>query len=190
MSKIFVSAGHSAIDPGAVSGSLKESDLALRLRNRIAVNLRALGADVLTDGEIPAENWPLVSAIRRARIVAANKGVAVEIHFNAGPSTARGVETLGSATQQALCQALSAAVARFTESPLRGNRGHKLPEESHRGRLGFCRAGGVILEVAFISNPDEMAIYQKFENEIAQAIADVLINAVKSVPEHVSTSIS
>ena len=45
---------------------------------------------------------------------------------------------------------------------------------SARGRLGYVSAGGLILEVFFISNPAEMAVYQARKWLVAQAIADVL----------------
>lgn len=41
-------------------------------------------------------------------------------------------------------------------------------------RLGYVSAGGLILEVFFISNPQEMAVYQARKWLVAQAIADVL----------------
>lgn len=173
MSKIFIAAGHSNTDPGAAYNGMKESDLAVRLQNRIAVNLRALGMQVLTDGEGEI-NKPLLDAVSRARIITAAGGVAVEIHFNAGPATAKGVEALGPDRLLVLCQRLAFAVAHHTGSPRRGNLGFKSPSQSARKRLAFCDAGGIILEVAFISNPDEMAAYLLRENEIAQAISDTL----------------
>ena len=46
--------------------------------------------------------------------------------------------------------------------------------QSARGKLGYVNAGGLILEVFFISNPTEMAVYQARKWLVAQAIADVL----------------
>lgn len=173
MSKIFISAGHSDTDPGAAYNGMKESDLAVRLRNRIAVNLRALGMPVITDGDGDT-NRPLIDAVARARMITATGGVAVEIHFNAGPPTAQGVEAFGFERHLVLCQKLAFAVAYHTGSPRRGHLGWKAPGQSARKRLAFCDAGGIILEVAFISHPDEMAAYLTQENAIAQAIADTL----------------
>ena len=178
MKTIIISAGHSNSDAGAVSkdGKLREADLTLRLRNRVATLLRADGTlRVLTDGS-DGQNKPLRDAVQ---IVKANPGaIAVEIHFNAaGSPLAKGVEVLAKPTQRELAQQLAASVANITETPLRGTLGWKMDSAGQHHRLAFCEAGGVILEVEFISNPAAMAVYLANETEVAVSLANALRDA-------------
>lgn len=167
---IVLTAGHSDIDPGAVGNGQSEANIARELRNIVAQKLRATGERVITDGE-PASNKPLRDAIA----LIPQGRVAVELHCNAASSPAAGgVETIALPRDRALAQRLSAAVARVLEIRVRGDRGWIDQSQSARGKLGYINAGGLILEVFFISNPQEMAVYQARKWLVAQAIADVL----------------
>jgi N-acetylmuramoyl-L-alanine amidase len=53
-------------------------------------------------------------------------------------------------------------------------------EDSARGRLAFVKEGSCILEVAFISNPEEMEVFNQKYWLIAKSISEVLIEYVKS----------
>lgn len=176
MRTIFIGAGHGSGDSGAVSadGKLKEADLALRLRDTVAQHLRARGVSVKTDGPV-GQNDPLRNSIA----IAQTCQIAVEIHFNAGPATASGVEALSRTQEKALAQKLAQGCAAATRAHLRGEMGWK--DQAGGGqhhRLGFCAdAHGVVLEVAFISNPAEMGKYLANESQVAQAIASVLAEA-------------
>jgi N-acetylmuramoyl-L-alanine amidase len=46
--------------------------------------------------------------------------------------------------------------------------------KSARGRLGFVRVGGMVVEVAFITNPSEYARYQAHKWNVASAIVNAL----------------
>jgi N-acetylmuramoyl-L-alanine amidase len=169
---ILVSAGHGAADPGAVSpdGQHKEAHLALRLRDLVAAELRAGGAGVvLTDGG-GGTNLPLPEAIKSAR----RAQVAVEIHFNSGPPQATGVECLANPRHRQLAQSLAQAVALSTGLKLRGELGYKPENAGQHRRLAFVQAGGVILEVCFISNAADVAAYLRAEKEVAHGIARAL----------------
>ena len=167
---IVLTAGHSDFDPGAVGNGQTEANIARELRNIVASKLRGMGERVITDGE-PASNKPLRDAIA----LIPQGRVAVELHCNAaGNAAAGGVETIALPRDKALAQRLSAAVARVLGIRVRGDRGWIDQSQSARGRLGYVSAGGLILEVFFISNPQEMAVYQARKWLVAQAIADVL----------------
>ena len=170
MAEFVITAGHSDVDPGAVGNGQTEAGIARELRNIVASKLRSMGHRVITDGE-PAVNKPLRDAIA---LIPQGK-VAVELHCNAAASPAAGgVETIALPRDKALAQRLSAAVARVLGIKVRGDRGWIDQSQSARGRLGYVSAGGLILEVFFISNPAEMAVYQARKWLVAQAIADVL----------------
>lgn len=172
MKKIFISAGHSNSDPGSISRDGKrEADLAEVLRNRIVANLQAMGLDPVSDGD-GTINRPLPDAVKIAKQNA--DGVNIEIHFNAGPPSARGVEALCYLKHATLAMNLCGAIAKHTKSPLRGKAGWKAPHEGQHHRLAFCEAGGVILEVEFISSVEGLRQYLTFETEIAQDLAVVI----------------
>jgi N-acetylmuramoyl-L-alanine amidase len=167
---IFVGAGHGEGDPGAVNGSWREADLATRLRDKIAAILITRGMTVKTDGPVGV-NQRLSQSIAIAKTC----DIAVELHFNAGPSTAQGVEVLSLPSDKSLSQDLAQTIAFLTKSPVRGEGGWKSDSSGQHHRLGFCReGGGVVVEVAFISNNNEMKRYLDREGDIADAIARAL----------------
>lgn len=167
---ILLSAGHSNSDPGAVAGNRHEAAIAVEFRNIVAGKLRASGVDVKTDG-VGTENLPLVEAIRMAR----SAQLAVEFHCNAAANpAARGVECISLPDKRDLSQRLSAAIASVLGAPVRGDAGWIDQSKSARGKLGFVQAGGIIVELFFLSNPAELAAYDAKKWLVAQAVADVL----------------
>lgn len=163
---ITVTAGHGGNDPGAVADGYTERDLMTELRDIVALKLRAAGHRVTTDGGA-GMNLPLVDAIRRI----AGSDVALELHTNAAVNrTARGVEVISLPAQAPLARRVAAAIANVMESPLRGDRGWIDQSQSARGRLGFVNAGGMVVEVFFLSNPEELARYRARVWLVASAI--------------------
>ena len=99
MKTILISAGHNDKDPGAVGNGYKEAILAVKMRDRVAKSLRERGLMVFEDGA-DGVNEPLHRAIQLCKQV----DIAVEIHFNAGPPTANGVEALAKLPLRRLSQ--------------------------------------------------------------------------------------
>ena len=56
------------------------------------------------------------------------------------------------------------------------NRGVINEAESHRGRLGLMREQGIVslLEIGFISNPDDVKKYQQKKIELATRLARII----------------
>lgn len=172
MSKTFaITAGHSDADPGAVANGRKEAEIAREMRNMVAAKLRERGCNVITDGK-HHENMPLTVAITLAK----QASVAVEFHCNAADSSAQanGVETISLPKDKALSKRISKAIADALGAPLRGEAGWIDQSKSARGRLGFVNAGGLIVELFFISNPAELAAWDAKKWLVASAVADVL----------------
>ncbi len=165
-----ITAGHGGTDPGAINGHWVESALAVVLRNRVAEVLASRSVICVTGGT-GNQNLSLVEAIRLAKSV---DGPKVEFHFNSGPPTANGVEALSQPSQKLLAQDLAAAVSVATGQVLRGEKGWKPENAGQHSRLGFCEAGGVILEVAFITHQASMEKYLQVMPQVAIAIAEVL----------------
>lgn len=167
-----ITAGHSNSDPGAVNGKIKEADLVTNFRNAVSFYLREAGIQVKNDGT-GSQNDPLSSAIKLIK----GSSVAVEFHMNAATSKqANGVETIALPKDKKLAQDLSAAVVTALGSRLRGNNGWIDQSQSARGSLGYINAGGLIVELGFISNEAELAAYQARYWIAAKAVAKVLID--------------
>lgn len=168
---IYIGAGHGAGDPGAVGFGQTEAGLMTQLRDMLALRLRVRGFNVITDG-VEAENLPLRVSIARARTCA---GPRVELHLNAGPPTAKGVECLSVVANKSLAQSLAGAIAGVLEISARGDKGWKGDDSGQHHRLGFCREGnGVIVETFFLSNRAELDKYQARKSELVARLADVL----------------
>ncbi|MCK4107942.1 N-acetylmuramoyl-L-alanine amidase [Acinetobacter radioresistens] len=172
---VTVTAGHSNVDPGAVSGKFKEAELVTNFRNAVAYYLKSSGISIKTDG-VGTTNNPLASAIKLIK----GSSVAVEFHLNAaGSGQANGVETIALPKDKKLAQDLSKAVAAALGSRLRGNEGWIDQSQSARGKLGFISNGGLIVELGFISNEDEISRFNARYWLAAKAVADVLIDYEK-----------
>lgn len=105
----------------------------------------------------------------------------MEIHFNASNNkTANGIECIALPKDKALAQKLSTAVSKVTGSRLRGVGGYIAQEDSARGKLGYVNAGGMILEVSFLSNDQELKVFEERYWLIAKSVAEVLIDYVKN----------
>ncbi|MEN6547202.1 MAG: N-acetylmuramoyl-L-alanine amidase, partial [Armatimonadia bacterium] len=78
----------------------------------------------------------------------------------------------GAALGAAMCKAIADTLG------IR-NRGAKGEGAGQHSRLGFVQAGGVILELFFISNPDDRRRYLDRKWLVAKAVAGVLAAAAK-----------
>lgn len=170
--KFTVTAGHGAGDPGAVAldGKTTEAALMTELRDIVAAKLMAMGHQVKTDGA-RWQNLPLVHALT----LVPGADVAIELHTNAAVSPgARGVEVISLPAQKEMARTIARRIAHTLEIPVRGGGGWIDQSQSARGRLGFVRAGGLVVEVFFISNPSELAAYQAKKWLVASAIVEAL----------------
>lgn len=168
MRSVFLSAGHSNVDPGAVAFGRKEADIAVEFRNIVAFYLQRDGIPHELDGR-GTENLPLREAVTRAR----RHPVGVEFHCNAaGSPSATGAETLSSQSDMALGQLICAAVSGALGIR---NRGAKPENAGQHHRLAFVQAGGIIVELFFITNPHDLAAYDARKWLAARDVAAVLI---------------
>ncbi|NWK75952.1 N-acetylmuramoyl-L-alanine amidase [Acinetobacter sp. SwsAc6] len=174
---VTITAGHSNADPGAVSGKYKEAELVRQFRNAVAHYLVAAGLSYKTDGA-GTINLPLTNAIALAK----GASIAIEFHMNASAnSQANGIETIALPKDKVLAQKLSKAVADVFGSRLRGQNGWIDQSKSARGKLGFVNAGGLIVELGFISNEAELTAFHSKYWSAAKAVAQVIIEHEKAL---------
>jgi N-acetylmuramoyl-L-alanine amidase len=174
---VTVTAGHSNKDPGAVNGKFKEAELVSQFRNAVAYYLREAGIQYKTDG-VGILNQDLNAAIKLIK----GSSVAVEFHMNAATSKqANGIETIALPKDKKLAQDLSKAVADAFGSRLRGNNGWIDQSQSARGKLGFISNGGLIVELGFISNEEELFQFNARYWSAAKAVAMILIKHEKAL---------
>ena len=172
---VTVTAGHSNKDPGAVNGKFKEAELVSQFRNAVAYYLREAGIQYKTDG-VGILNQDLNAAIKLIK----GSSVAVEFHMNAATSKqANGIETIALPKDKKLAQDLSKAVADALGSRLRGDNGWIDQSQSARGKLGFISNGGLIVELGFISNEEELFQFNARYWTAAKAVAMILIKHSK-----------
>ena len=169
--KITVTAGHGAGDPGAVAKTGQtEAALMTELRDIVASKLRAEGHTVGTDGGWRA-NLPLANAL----LLVPGADVAIELHTNSVESPqAQGVEVVSLPAQKEIARSIARRIAHTLEIPVRGAGGWIDQAQTHRGRLGFVRAGGLVVEVFFLSNPAELARYEARKWLVASAIVKAI----------------
>jgi N-acetylmuramoyl-L-alanine amidase len=189
MRKIFISAGHSnrsGRDRGASGNGFIEGDLTVEFRNLLVSELKKLGVKAIVDKDDSISSQTL----NFFRNLTTNTCIVLDIHWNAANATATGTETLipsqNTDFERRLAAKLSEVVANRLKIPLRGRHagfsGVKTEAESHHGRLGWMRLTGenVLMEICFISNPNDMRSYQENKVQLASDIANVLVEFARS----------
>lgn len=176
-SSILLSAGHSTVPPrdsGSVGNGFVEAKEALKIRDALADKLTAKGREVFEDGT-DGESLPLRKAISLARSVTRKGGIALEFHFNAfSKASANGVEVLSKKKDKKLAQVVAGAISESTGIKLRGDKGWKPENSGQHHRLGFVQAGGLVVEVGFISNATDMHKYTSNFSRMIDKLAEVL----------------
>lgn len=168
MRHIFISAGHGGTDPGATGFGRTEAQTVLEFRDIVAHYLVEAGVRFSMDG-VKGQNLPLRDSIRYIR----PGDIAVEFHLNAAASpTATGVETLSADKHRLFGAKLCEAIASTLKIR---NRGAKSESSGQHTKLAFVQAGGVIVELFFISNKDDLQAYDSQRWLLAKVVAAVLV---------------
>lgn len=177
--KLIISAGHGGTDPGAISGSYIERDLAIELRNLIVAELKLMGISPLVDDDRNA----LKQTLAWLRGKFGSKDILFDIHWNAAASPeAKGTEVIVPDVASNFEMEVSRAILKvFTDLGFR-DRGVKREGATARKRLGWMRpaAENILIEVCFISNPTDMKLYEANKSNISKRLAHVLAHYSKT----------
>lgn len=176
--QIIVNAGHHDHDPGKVVGEYTESAEVKKIRDEV---VRLLEKD-FTVFSVP-DSLTLQESIdwSNQRITKPSDGLVIDIHLNANSdSRARGCETYyaDSDIQKEVAKSLSSHVSSELGIP---DRGPKHDSLTYVGSLGWLRQNkGVasLVEVCFMTNPDDWTALQKDGHKIA---AQGIVNSIYSM---------
>lgn len=182
MGRIFISAGHGAGDPGIKVGGTTEAQEMIVLRNPIVTELRDRGFEVLS---VP-DNLSISQTIQWINERRKTGDVAVEIHAAASTNpAARGATVyyiaLNNQRQKHAELVLNTLKAHVPQLP---NRGAKPDTAIGIKGLPFCRVvspASLLLEVAFLTNPEDRSLLQNQRENFAQGIADGLAEWSRAV---------
>ena len=174
MPKIIVDAGHGGYDNGAIYNGRREKDDNLALALAVGEALMEKGIDV----EFTRVEDIYQAPVEKAQIANRLDGdFLVSIHRNSSPIPAQytGVETLvynryGRAAE------IAADINRNLESVGFINQG--VNERPGLVVLNSTEMPAVLVEVGFINTPSDNALFDAGFNEIAQAIADGILENV------------
>ena len=180
--KVFINPGHGGKDSGAVNRNLdlKEKDIALKLSNALSINLqkRKLETRVFQEGGL-VNNKPttLNDVPKQANLYKAD--LFVSIHLNAvAPNKAKGVEVLHHSQSQN-----GKLLANYIQSNL--VRDHKFIDRGIKADvrnllvLKATNMPACLVECGFIDNDEEVKYINSHINELANSIANGIIQYLK-----------
>ena len=167
---IVLDPGHGGTDPGALGDDNKEKDLTLSTAKKLKAKLEAAGAKVLMTRT--GDTYPSLS--ERVAFSKKNKAdVFISIHYNAGSSSANGIDTFYWTTHENEKELATHVQKEVIESTGLRSRGVKTGN-FHVIRENNTQA--ILIELGFISNPDEEKIIEtsSFQNKAATGIVNGL----------------
>jgi len=172
MPKIAIYAGHGGSDPGAVGNGLLEKNVNLAVSNAASAILRGWGYTVINNRTTDVNR----DINRDAAMANSNQVDAlVEIHQNSNEGRpGSGSEAFYSIKDTGRGRAIAEAILARLAALGFQNRGAKTHTNSAGqdtfGILRLTSGPSVLVETAFINNPDDMARFDA--NQVGRAIAD------------------
>lgn len=174
MRNIILSAGHGGADGGASANGFIERDLAIEFRNLLKAELlQTYKIKAVTD----PDSYPLAQTLAWLKGKFGIKDILFDIHWNAGGGT--GIEIIvpdqSSVFERNLAQSVVNAISDITGFKKRSG-GVKPESATARKRLGWMRpnAENILIEMCFIDNKLDMAIYSSNKMSIVKAVAKIL----------------
>lgn len=155
--KVCIDAGHGGKDSGALGATVSEKWIALDVANRVAQKLQNSGMSVV----MTRDSDYFVELSERANIAnQTGADVFVSIHCNSGASTAQGTEVWtypGAAEDKQLAENILERMIARTGFRDRGTK------EENFAVLRLTRCPAALVELGFISNPEEEQTMKTFD---------------------------
>lgn len=187
MGRIFLSAGHGGregniVDQGTIAGDTTEAREMILTRDLIVTELRSRGFEVLA---VP-DDLSMAQTIEWINSRSRLGDVALEIHADAFSTPDVRGSSVFYITNNDLRKGhaellLLALLRRVPQLP---NRGAKPDTASGTGSLAFCRQtlpASLLMEIGFLTNPDDRFLIQNRRRDIALGISDGLASWSRSV---------
>lgn len=181
MKKIFIGVGHGGSDPGAVSGSFRESDLNLEISMACFEYLQDYDADVMISRKTDITS-PLSDKIKIANNY--NSDLAIDIHNNAGGGD--GFEAYYEVKNE-FTKKVSAEIEKEVIKIGQNSRGLKTKlTDNGDDWFGFLRevkAPSILLECAFVDNVTDRQILNSSAKlqSMGEAIAKGIVTSLNLI---------
>ncbi len=187
MGRIFLSAAHGGlenglIDPGAIVGGTTEAREMILLRDLLMAELRSRNLEVLSVPDDLSMQQTLDWINTRGR----NDDISLELHADSAPNPlVRGCTAFYiNQNDQRKRHADLVLLGLSKRLPSLPNRGAKPDTTVGVGNLAFCRqlvTPSLLLQIGFLTNPDDRFIFQNQRRDIAIGIADGLQSWMKDM---------
>jgi N-acetylmuramoyl-L-alanine amidase/Mannosyl-glycoprotein endo-beta-N-acetylglucosaminidase len=194
MGRIFLSAAHGGtenglLDPGAVVGTTTEAKEMILLRDAVLAELRTRGIETLA---VP-DDQSFQQTLDWINLRGQANDVSLELHADsANNPLVRGTNCFYITNNDVRKrQADNLLVALTKRVPKLPNRGAKPDSTAGVGNLAFCRqlvTPSLLLQVGFLTNPDDRFILQNQRRDLSLGLADGLVAWLQDVAGTVDTS--
>lgn len=187
--KIVLDAGHGGIDGGAAKGDVIEKDITLEITNKLARQLKRLGAEVIltrsTDGDVISEHASSEEFaslrerkkqdifLRQSIIQDAKPDLFITVHANAIPNSKwRGAQVFYHKQGDPQSELLAKSVQQAIRDGLQNTDREALAIERIY-LLKKAEVPAVLVETGFLSNEEERALLSDsaYQEKMASAIA-------------------
>jgi N-acetylmuramoyl-L-alanine amidase/Mannosyl-glycoprotein endo-beta-N-acetylglucosaminidase len=187
MGRIFISAAHGGkesglLDPGAVVAGTSEAQEMILLRDLVVSEIRSKGVEVLS---VPDE-LSFRQSLDWINVRGKRDDVAIELHADsANNPQVRGMTAFHITNNDARKQQANLILAALTKRlPKLPSQGAKPDNTTGLGSLAFCRlvnTPSLVVQVGFLTNPDDRFILQNQRREMALALAEGLISWLDAI---------
>lgn len=194
---VVIDPGHGGVDPGANDHDTMEKDITLAIALKMSDMLKRYGVSVgLTrDSDTDCSGWGQLRSgrhqadlSRRARIINTGRvGLSIHVNTSSDPRQ-RGAMVLYAANSdpgKALAEMVISELATVTEL------NHKSPvPRSNLLVLAATNVPTVLVEIGFLSNPDDKADMkdEAFQTRLASALARSIVNYLDALTASENTS--
>lgn len=176
-SKVFLTAGHRGRGTGA-NGVFDEGEETIRLRNLIGEILRNRDVEVYTD----RDDANLSVVVENVNVVCGVDDICIDLHFNAFNSQAQGSEILiphnFTDVEKDLAQDLLTAIVSTLNTRSRGVKKESSGQHKRLAMLSDIDCNSVLVEICFCDNTEDGLKYQSKFNDLAYAMANVILEYV------------
>jgi N-acetylmuramoyl-L-alanine amidase len=159
MARIFISAGHTMMDPGAIFQDLREGDLTRKIAPLVIPYLQAAGQEVVA---VPLDLplWQRLDWIANEGGAEENGDLLIEVHINDSDGTKRGIEVWYKGTgvneSQKLAHAVSAVINKRCGYQIQGVRSEKEHELGQLTFLSRAKPTPILLEALYLDNAEDI----------------------------------